>query len=149
MARLSFADNLKRLFGLHTKTDESFFEELTDTLIEGDIGAKTAFEILEEYIGRFPDKINLDDVSTNVVVHPDVILPDSRKSNAVAEPLNAVGFSSDAAVLYSNLTNVPCHISELARLTGIPIPNLLTAVTELELAEKIGSHSGRRYSLPH
>jgi len=47
MARLSFADNLKHLFGLHTKTDESFFEELTDTLIEGDIGAKTAFEIVE------------------------------------------------------------------------------------------------------
>jgi len=47
MARLSFADNLKRLFGLHIKTDESFFEELTDSLIEGDIGAKTAFEIVE------------------------------------------------------------------------------------------------------
>jgi fused signal recognition particle receptor len=47
MARIGFADNLKRLFGLTTKTDESFFEDLTDTLIEGDIGAKTAFEIVE------------------------------------------------------------------------------------------------------
>ena len=47
MAKLSFADNLKRLFRMNNKTDESFFEELTDTLIEGDIGAKTAFQIVE------------------------------------------------------------------------------------------------------
>lgn len=115
-------------------------------------GAKpvsNAGEILEEYICCFPDKISLEDASTNVIVHPVEVLPEPLKSATPAEPLNPADFTSDAVALYSKLTGAPCHISELARLTGILIPNLLTAVTELELAEKISSHSGRRYSLPH
>ena len=42
----SFGEKLKNLFS--KKIDEEFFEELTDSLVEGDIGAKTAFEITEE-----------------------------------------------------------------------------------------------------
>ena len=46
--RKSFADGLKRLLGFYKGPDEGFFEELTDTLIEGDVGAKTAMQIEEE-----------------------------------------------------------------------------------------------------
>lgn len=46
MARISFAEKIKNLFKGGTKT-ESFFDDLTDNLIEGDVGAKTAFEISE------------------------------------------------------------------------------------------------------
>ena len=42
----SFGEKLKNLFS--RKIDEEFLEELTDNLVEGDIGAKTAFEITEE-----------------------------------------------------------------------------------------------------
>lgn len=42
----SFGEKLKNLFS--KKIDEEFFEELTDNLVEGDIGAKTAFEITDE-----------------------------------------------------------------------------------------------------
>ena len=45
MKNKSFAAGLKKLFGLYKGPEESFFEDLTDTLIEGDIGAKTALEI--------------------------------------------------------------------------------------------------------
>ncbi len=48
MAKLNFANNLKKLFGLHSDTDDAFFEDLTDSLIEGDIGVKTALEIGEQ-----------------------------------------------------------------------------------------------------
>jgi DNA processing protein len=115
-------------------------------------GAKpvsNAGEILEEYIGRFPDKINLEDASTNVIIHSDEVLPSSLKSSSVTESLDQCDFSLDAAALYLKLTSLPRHISELARLTNVPLPRLLTAVTELEIAGKICSHSGRRYSLPH
>ena len=46
MGKISFGTKLKGLFG-KSKVNEEFFEELTDTLIEGDIGAKTSFEIAE------------------------------------------------------------------------------------------------------
>ena len=48
MAKVSFQAHLKNLFGIHPHIDEAFFEELTDTLVEGDIGARTACEIVDE-----------------------------------------------------------------------------------------------------
>lgn len=42
----SFGEKLKSLFG--KKIDNEFFENLTDMLVEGDVGAKTAFEIADE-----------------------------------------------------------------------------------------------------
>ena len=47
MPKTSFAEKLKSLFNIHKSKDDEFFDELTDALIEGDIGAKTAVEIVE------------------------------------------------------------------------------------------------------
>jgi len=114
-------------------------------------GAKpvsNAGEILEEYVYRFPDKINLNDDKTNVILHSADTISNIFDEGTTAEPLCEADFSADAVNLYSKLKNTPCHIFELEQLTGISTARLLTAVTELELAEKISSHSGRRYSLP-
>lgn len=48
MAKKSFSENLRNLFTVHRQLDESFFEELEDSLVEGDIGAKTAYAIVDE-----------------------------------------------------------------------------------------------------
>ncbi len=110
-------------------------------------GAKpvsNAGEILEEYLYRFPGQIDFRDEETNVILSPE---PEPEPVQPAAETLDEKEFSEDAVLLYSSLTDSPKHLSELERLTGISAPRLLTAVTELELAEKIRSHSGRRYSL--
>ncbi len=44
----SFSEKLRSLFSKSSTINEDFFEELTDMLVEGDIGAKTAFEIVDE-----------------------------------------------------------------------------------------------------
>lgn len=47
--KISFGEKLKNLFSSHkTQISEEFFEDLTDAMIEGDIGAKSAFQISEE-----------------------------------------------------------------------------------------------------
>ena len=46
MAKLSFAQKFKNLFS-SKKIDEEFFEDLTDALVEGDMGAKMAYELTE------------------------------------------------------------------------------------------------------
>lgn len=43
-----FISKLKDLFSSKSPVDEAFFEDLSDILIEGDIGGKTAFELTEE-----------------------------------------------------------------------------------------------------
>jgi len=45
--KTSFGAKIKALFGIHV-FDESFFENLEDTLIEGDLGAKTAMAVSDE-----------------------------------------------------------------------------------------------------
>lgn len=105
----------------------------------GAIPVSAASEILEEYPSVFTDTIDWKEAGVNVV-----------KELPVTEPTPDLScFSKDAALLYQNLTRLPLHISELSQLTNIPVPRLLSAVTELELSEAICSHSGRRYSLPH
>ena len=47
MAKLSFAQKFKNLFS-SKKIDDEFFDDLTDALVEGDMGAKLAYEITEE-----------------------------------------------------------------------------------------------------
>lgn len=67
MAKISFAQKLKSLFK-SSKIDEEFFENLTDILVEGDIGAKMAFEItgdLEEYCKK--NKITSEDEIKNLL----------------------------------------------------------------------------------
>ena len=57
MAKFSLAQKIGKLFGLYKNKNEDFFDELTDTLIEGDIGAKTAFEITETLEKRCKEKL--------------------------------------------------------------------------------------------
>ena len=48
MAKMSFAERLKNFFSFNKNRDDSFFEDLSDILIEGDLGAKNVFDIVEE-----------------------------------------------------------------------------------------------------
>jgi fused signal recognition particle receptor len=42
---MNFAEKIKSFFGGHSALSEEFFDELTDLLVEGDIGAKEAYGI--------------------------------------------------------------------------------------------------------
>lgn len=44
----SFGEKLKSLFSKGSSINDDFYDELTDMLVEGDIGAKTAFELVDE-----------------------------------------------------------------------------------------------------
>ena len=47
MAKISFSEKLKNILGGKKNFSEDFFEDLTDALIEGDLGAKNAVEIVD------------------------------------------------------------------------------------------------------
>ncbi|WP_457941855.1 DNA-processing protein DprA [Caproiciproducens sp. LBM24188] len=107
-------------------------------------------EILEEYSSRFPGLLNEEDAGINVVVSK---APVSEQPHPGLKPNRELPdestFSAEAVSLYYALSGVPQHITALAAQAGLSIPVLFRAVTELELAGKIQSYSGRRYSLPH
>lgn len=48
MAKVSFFGKIKNLFKAKSKISDEFYDDLTDVLVEGDIGAKFAFELSEK-----------------------------------------------------------------------------------------------------
>lgn len=45
--KVSFADKIKSLFSGRSAESEAFFDDLADALIEGDVGAKSAMELID------------------------------------------------------------------------------------------------------
>ena len=48
MAKSTFANKLRNFFGIHKAIDDAFFEELSDLLVEGDLGAKYVYQLMED-----------------------------------------------------------------------------------------------------
>ena len=105
-----------------------------------------ADEILEEYSERFPEKILLDGGKTNDMIKDNGMFPKAQeKKTGVPDDGN---LSDDARLVCSVLTKTPGHISEIEAKTKLPVPRLLSAITELELEGAVATYSGGRYSLP-
>lgn len=105
---MSFADKLKSLFARRGNDTADFFEDLTDTLIEGDLGAKTAYE-LSEHIENVCKKEGITDreaITSEIkrelrdYVKSVTMNPESGKTNIyLMLGVNGVGKTTTAAKL--------------------------------------------------
>jgi fused signal recognition particle receptor len=89
MAKTGFRKKLKKLFTGKRTLDTNYFEDLGDILVEGDLGAKTAFEIVDQ-LESFCSKEKLkneNDIKTelfNMIKEPIksiVLTPQDKKIN--------------------------------------------------------------------
>ena len=106
MAKFSFAQKLKSLFGIHSKEDANFFDDLTDALIEGDIGAKTAVEFVDNLQKKCRDE-KISEASKTTAALKDMLLPyvrgvelgvEDKKVNVwMVLGVNGVGKTTSAA----------------------------------------------------
>ena len=103
--KLSFAQAFKNLFG-SKKIDEEFFENLTDALVEGDIGAKIAYEITEKLEKSCREKKIYDEIGIKSelksmlldLVKPCEFVPEKGKVNIyMLLGVNGVGKTTTAA----------------------------------------------------
>ena len=110
----SFGEKLKSLFSKSSTINEDFFEELTDMLVEGDIGAKTAFELVDQ-LETICDKEKIRDQEgilqkLKVLLLQDVrplsLEPESGKQNVwMMLGVNGVGKTTSAAKLAKYFKN--------------------------------------------
>lgn len=110
------------------------------------LGAKPvseSIEILEEYLERFPGKIRMNSSEQNSQAN---FKKESIKESAPEQRILS-DVSKAANQVYQALSIEPMHVSILGEKTGLPVTELLVALTELELCGKIQSYSGRRYGL--
>ncbi len=114
MAQLKFTDKLKNFFSSHKQISAEFFETLADTLIEGDIGAKTAFEICDVLEDKCRKEKIQDDINILLCLK-ELMLPYIKTVNLEPEQgkvtvyvvlgVNGVGKTTSVAKLakyYSN-----------------------------------------------
>lgn len=107
MAKITFAQKLKNLFS-SSKIDGDFFDELTDLLVEGDVGAKLAFELtekLEDFCRKNKvfeqEKIleELEKILCGFVNQADFSIDDSKTNVFMLLGVNGVGKTTTAAKL--------------------------------------------------
>ena len=105
MAKISFAQKLKNLFG-GKKLDSEFFDDLTDALVEGDIGAKMAYEITGELEDLCREKKLHEEAEMKAelkkmllsYVQPVSLVPEKGKVNVfMLLGVNGVGKTTTAA----------------------------------------------------
>lgn len=102
----NFAEKLKSLFKLHGKIDDAFFEQLTDTLIEGDVGQALALDIESKLRSTVKAEHITDETSLPQLLYrllEDYVLetffePEPNKSNIyLVLGVNGVGKTTSVA----------------------------------------------------
>ena len=108
----SFGEKLKSLFSKGSSINDDFYDELTDMLVEGDIGAKTAFELVDE-LQEVCSREKIREQDGIIAKLRDLLLedvkavslePESGKQNVwMMLGVNGVGKTTSAAKLASYL----------------------------------------------
>lgn len=119
----SFGEKLKSLFSKNKNIEDDFYDELTDILVEGDIGAKSAYLLVEqlesicskEKIKDEPGIINrLKDLLLQDVKAID-LKPESGKQNVwMILGVNGVGKTTSVAKMANYFKNSGCDNIVLA-----------------------------------
>ena len=110
----SFGEKLKSLFSKKSSINDDFYDELTDLLVEGDIGAKTAF-LLVEQLEEICSKEKITDQGQIILKLKDLLLsnvkeyplePEKDKLNVwMVLGVNGVGKTTSVAKLANLFKN--------------------------------------------
>ena len=110
----SFGEKLKALFSKGSSINDDFYDELTDMLVEGDIGAKTAFELVDQ-LQEICSKEKIREESEIIVKLRDLLLQDVKALSLEPEEgkvnvwmmlgVNGVGKTTSAAKLANYFKN--------------------------------------------
>ncbi len=99
---------------------------------------RSASEILEEYLPLFPQLSEPTEQLQTAEKTPP------KKAERAAPP---VPLSAHAATVLGVLTNEPRPVDEIAAQTALSMPQVLAALTELEMASLAVSEAGQQYRL--
>lgn len=119
----SFGEKLKSLFSKGSTLNEDFYDELTDLLVEGDIGAKAAFLLVEE-LEEICSKEKIKDQNEILLKLKELLLKDVKSVTLEPEKdkqnvwmvlgVNGVGKTTSVAKLANYFKNNGCENLVLA-----------------------------------
>ena len=101
-------------------------------------------DIFNEYILRFPDKINIENAYKKPIITPKA--PEKTKNNEKIIKKVNISLSKEAEIVY-NYLDKQIFLPEEILNTGLTPQQLLSALTELEMEFLIEAMPGGRYKL--
>ena len=117
---------------------------------EGAVLTADAWDLLQEYEARFPDKLRREEARKE----PEKVGYEARQkeeprpvppSLRLSDP--AVSLTDDQIALLRALSDQePIQVDDLIEQTGIPTRRVLSALTLLEIEQYVQQHSGRHYT---
>ena len=117
---------------------------------EGAVLTADAWDLLQEYEARFPDKLRREDARKE----PEKLGYEARQkeeprpvppSLRLSDP--AVSLTDDQIALLRALSDEePIQVDDLIEQTGIPTRRVLSALTLLEIEQYVQQHSGKHYT---
>ena len=138
----SFGEKFKSLFKKKSSISDDFYEELTDILVEGDIGAKTAFTIVDELEEICTDKkISGED---EVMQELKALLLQSVKA---VDPTPEAGKTNIWMILGVNGVGKTTSVAKMARMFAAKgVPNVVLASADTFRAaaiEQLAMHADK------
>lgn len=125
MSRISFAEKLKGLFGSKKADSGDFYEDLADALIEGDIGAKNAMEIVDSLESSCREK-KIDDENGIYAELKNILLSKIKSTKIVPEK----GKVNVWMVLGVNGVGKTTSVAKMARLFLSQGNNVIMAASD-------------------
>jgi len=116
---------------------------------EGALLVTGAEDILREYEGRYPQKLQprayteppkTVGYQARQLAEPKPVPPSVSLSRELPE------LSDDQLAILRQLGEEPMQVDDIIELTGIPTRRVLSALTVLEMDELVTQHSGKRYT---
>ena len=117
---------------------------------EGAVLTADAWDLLQEYEARFPDKLRREEARKE----PEKVGYEARQkeeprpvppSLRLSDP--AVSLTDDQIALLRALSDQePIQVDDLIEQTGIPTRRVLSALTLLEIEQYVQQHSGKHYT---
>lgn len=121
-------------------------------------GAKPVFsamDILEGYAAKYPAVLDFEKIETELTMSrnvekintkaPSEEIPKEKPQETIEKAIDLSMLSEDAKNVYAVFGNEPIHIDDIIRKTGLNVSKVFSSVTELELADLIGSDAGKLY----
>ena len=107
-----------------------------------------AWDILREYAGRFPEKLNQHEAKEQPAAMGYQARQRSEpKPVSPSLDINKSGLTDDQLALLRAMSDEePALVDELIEQTGIPTRRVLSALTLLEMEHMVTQHSGKRYT---
>ncbi len=123
------------VFVVPGRPDDKFCEGSNALLREGAIPLLSAMDIFNEYLTRFPDKINIE----------AAFKPTNKESSQKNTEILKSDLSKTAKMLYNNLNTQIFSLDDVY-IEGLSSGEILAAFTELELSGYIKAVPGGRYT---